>query len=83
MRHPFHHQLLHDLAASDDCSDLVELLYDDSSCSSFTSSTAMTNFSSCTNNEGSVPAGSSLKGFCSLEPMIPITMDSFMERCPI
>jgi len=62
-----------------DCSDLVELFYDDSSCSSFISSTAQTNYTSCTNNDGSVPAGSSVKGFCSLGEAIPIAMDSFMN----
>ena len=82
MRHPFHHQLLHDLAASDDCSDLVQLLYDDSSCSSFITSFAMTNFSSCTNYEDSypVPAYSSYQYFCSAGLNdIPVPMNSYIE----
>jgi len=81
MHHPFRHQLLHDLATSDDCSDLVELLYNDSSCSSFITSFAMTNFTSCTNNEDSYPpAQSSYQYFCSAgSNNIPVPMDSYIE----
>ena len=82
MRQPFHHQLLHDLTASDDCSDLVELLYDDSSCSSFITSFAMTNSTSCTNNEDedSYPMMSSFQYFCSAgSNNIPIPMDSYID----
>ena len=84
MPHPFHHQLLHDLATSDDCSDLVQLLYNDSSCSSFITSFAMTNFTSCTNYEDEdsypVPAYSSYQFFCSAgSNNIPVPMDSYIE----
>jgi len=82
MRRPFHHQLLHDLATSDDCSDLVYLLYNDSSCSSFITSFAMTNFTSCTNyeDEDLVPAQSSYQYFCSAGLNdIPVPMDSYIQ----
>ena len=80
MRHPFHHQLLHDLSDAGDCSDLVQLLYDDSSCSSFITSFAMTNLTSCTNNEDSYPAMSSSQYFCSAgSNNIPVPMDSYIE----
>ena len=82
MRHPFRHQLLHGLAASDDCSDLVQLKYDDSSCNSFITSFAMTNFTSCTNyeDEDLVPAQSSYQYFCSAgSNNIPVPMDSYIE----
>jgi len=66
----------------DDCSDLVELLYNDSSCNSFITSVAMTNFTSCTNHEDSypVPAQSSYQYFCSAgSNNIPVPMDSYIE----
>ncbi len=81
MRHPFHHyQLLHDLAAADDCSDLVYLMYRDSSCSSFIRSIDMTNFISCNNNQDSYPAYSSSQYFCSAGSNdIPVPMNSYIE----
>jgi len=63
----------------DDCSDLVQLVYDDYSCSSFITSFAMANYTSCTNYEDSSPAFSSYKYFCSAgSNNIPVPMDSYI-----